>query len=114
MFVDLHRRRKEGDDWMMKTRCGSHDYAAPEMYRNSEPYDAQAVDVFALGVVLFALLSGTFPFEDVNAQMRNDYVIPYMVPQEAHPIIKGALSIDPKERPSAKEIRDNSWVQASK
>jgi MAP/microtubule affinity-regulating kinase len=35
---------------------------APELVRKSE-YDGRQVDMWALGVLLFALLSGTFPFK---------------------------------------------------
>jgi serine/threonine protein kinase len=34
---------------------------APELVRKSE-YDGRQVDMWALGVLLFALLAGAFPF----------------------------------------------------
>lgn len=47
-----------GDD--LKSQCGSPTYVAPEVLL-CKPYDAQ-VDMWALGVITFVLLTGCFPF----------------------------------------------------
>lgn len=41
---------------------GTLQYRAPEIFKG-DPYGHE-VDVWSLGVVLFVLLSGTFPFDD--------------------------------------------------
>lgn len=45
----------------LSTSCGSHCYAAPEMM-NSRSYDPEKTEVWALGVTLYAMLSGRLPF----------------------------------------------------
>lgn len=47
---------------MQSTRCGSEDYAAPELLMG-QPYDGRSTDCWALGVVLYALLEGRLPFD---------------------------------------------------
>ncbi|KAJ3333434.1 protein kinase, AMP-activated, alpha 2 catalytic subunit [Blyttiomyces sp. JEL0837] len=42
-------------------RCGSEEYAAPEVIM-SQPYDGRKTDVWAMGVILFAMLTGELPF----------------------------------------------------
>jgi serine/threonine protein kinase len=46
------------------SNCGTQNYMAPEILR-SVPYD-QAVDVWSLGVLLFYLLLGDFPFKGTH------------------------------------------------
>jgi|TARA_B110001450_G_scaffold255228_1_gene282248 serine/threonine protein kinase len=45
----------------LKIFCGTPSYMAPELVRKHE-YDGRQVDMWALGVLLFALLAGAFPF----------------------------------------------------
>ncbi|KAI9018330.1 kinase-like domain-containing protein [Hyaloraphidium curvatum] len=46
----------------LTTRCGSEEYAAPEMILGQE-YDPRGVDIWACGVILFAILTGQLPFQ---------------------------------------------------
>lgn len=45
----------------LKIFCGTPSYMAPELTQKRE-YDGKAVDMWALGVLLFVLLTGSFPF----------------------------------------------------
>ncbi|KAL5114888.1 hypothetical protein ACEQ8H_007206 [Pleosporales sp. CAS-2024a] len=47
---------------LLTTRCGSEDYAAPELLLG-QPYDGRATDAWALGVLLYALMEGRLPFD---------------------------------------------------
>ena len=53
------------DNQKQKIFCGTPSYMAPELVRKSE-YDARQVDMWALGVLLYALLAGSFPFRGSN------------------------------------------------
>lgn len=50
------------DDERLETRCGSDDYAAPELIMG-QPYDGRATDAWSLGVLLYALLESRLPFD---------------------------------------------------
>jgi len=47
------------------TCCGSPAYAAPELI-DGQTYFGAAVDVWSMGVMLYALLCGFLPFDDDN------------------------------------------------
>jgi protein-serine/threonine kinase len=46
----------------LTTRCGSTDYAAPEIMLG-QPYDGRKTDAWALGVILYCLLESRLPFD---------------------------------------------------
>jgi serine/threonine protein kinase len=52
------------DDENVNTFCGTTSYMAPEIFRK-EIYDNK-VDVWAVGVMLFRMLFGDFPFKSIN------------------------------------------------
>jgi protein-serine/threonine kinase len=61
-LTDLGLSRRVADDEKLTTRCGSDDYAAPEVIMG-QPYDGRAVDAWSLGVLLYALLEFRLPFD---------------------------------------------------
>ena len=48
------------DDSLLKSRCGSPMYAAPEIYLGI-PSRGPPLDAWSLGVLLFCMLAGAFP-----------------------------------------------------
>ncbi|KAJ3415772.1 hypothetical protein HDV05_004236 [Chytridiales sp. JEL 0842] len=46
---------------LLTARCGSEEYAAPEIVL-AQPYDGRKTDIWALGVILFAMMTGELPF----------------------------------------------------
>ncbi|KAJ5668663.1 hypothetical protein N7462_009733 [Penicillium macrosclerotiorum] len=55
---------------LLQTRCGSEDYAAPEILMG-QPYDGRSTDAWALGVLLYAIMENRLPF-DVLPGTRGD------------------------------------------
>jgi MAP/microtubule affinity-regulating kinase len=49
----------------VKIFCGTPSYMAPEIVSKTE-YSGPPADIWALGVLLFALLCGRFPFKGQN------------------------------------------------
>lgn len=54
-----------GRSKMSETYCGSYSYACPEILRG-QPYDPRHADVWASGVVLYAMVFGRLPFDDTS------------------------------------------------
>ncbi|KAL1549965.1 Calcium-dependent protein kinase 14 [Salvia divinorum] len=100
---------------------GSPYYMAPEVLkRNYGP----EVDVWSAGVILYILLCGFPPFwaetEQGVAQaiIRSDVKFkrdPWpKVSDKAKDLVKKMLNPDPKQRPTAQEVLDHSWLQNAK
>ncbi|KAI1342173.1 kinase-like protein [Xylariaceae sp. FL0016] len=61
-LTDLGLSRRVADDEKLETRCGSDDYAAPEVILG-QAYDGRAIDAWSLGVLLYALIESRLPFD---------------------------------------------------
>ena len=65
-IADFGLQKKVTENDSMKTRCGTPGYMAPEISRmfDSSAYNGKAIDIFALGVMLYVMIMASFPFED--------------------------------------------------
>jgi serine/threonine protein kinase len=106
---------------MFSRRCGSIEYCAAEILSHQKPFkpfDGFKVDVWSLGVVLYALLSATFPFDTkkkkaiLQATGRHPEVyIHFTCSEPAKDLIKKMLSIDPEKRITMKEVSNHPWMK---
>ncbi|NXQ90471.1 SNRK kinase, partial [Nyctibius grandis] len=100
----------------LTTSCGSLAYSAPEILLGDE-YDAPAVDIWSLGVILFMLVCGQPPFQEANDSetltmiMDCKYTVPPHVSKECKDLITRMLQRDPKRRASLEEIENHAWLQ---
>lgn len=105
------------DGHFLKTSCGSPNYAAPEVI-SGKLYAGPEVDVWSCGVILYALLCGTLPFDDENIPnlfkkiKGGIYTLPSHLSPGARDLIPRLLVVDPMKRMTIPEIRMHPWFQA--
>ncbi|KAF6171765.1 hypothetical protein GIB67_007286 [Kingdonia uniflora] len=105
------------DGHFLKTSCGSPNYAAPEVI-SGKLYAGSEVDVWSCGVILYALLCGTLPFDDENIPnlfkkiKGGIYTLPSHLSAGARDLIPRMLVVDPMKRMTIPEIRQHPWFLA--
>ncbi|XP_051050507.1 sperm motility kinase X-like [Phodopus roborovskii] len=98
--------------------CGTLEYCAPEIFTGVE-YDAQANDIWSMGVVLYTMVTGRFPFEaKTYSQMKEkmlhpEYSIPSMLSQSIVNLIVQLFTVDPEQRPKICDIMQHQWLKGS-
>lgn len=100
---------------------GTCRYMAPEIHEG-KAYNGKQVDVFALGVVLFILATGKFPFE---AARKSDGCYKWLIENpenffakadnqglstELKDLLVSLLAYDGNMRPSIAEIKTHPWM----
>ena len=102
------------DGNFLKTSCGSPNYAAPEVI-SGKLYAGPEVDVWSCGVILYVLLVGRLPFDDdlIPALFKKistgSYQTPPFVSSGARHIIHKMLKVNPVQRISIPDIRQDPW-----
>lgn len=108
------------DDERKKTICGTPNYIAPEILFDKENGHSFQVDLWSIGVVMYAMLFGKPPFackniDDIYKRIKiNQYSFPAdaLVSETAKSLIVRMLSSDPQDRPSIDDIADDAFFHS--
>lgn len=99
---------------LLSTWCGSPPYAAPELLLGKE-YDGTKADAWSLGVVLYILVTGGFPFPGDSidklkrAVLAGQLKIPYWVSVACSDLIRKMLTFHPSKRLSVENVMQHRW-----
>jgi len=94
---------------------GSPLYMAPEIF-SLQPHN-ERVDVWSLGICLYVMVTGTFPFvantyEDLEEKVLFDPVPVFCgVSEEFTHLLHGLLHKDPQQRLSLAQVRHHKWFK---
>ena len=104
---------------LLKTKCGSPSYAAPEIIC-CPSYDGFKTDVWCCGIILYAMLCGFLPFEgdDNTILFRNilecEPEMPDWLSISSRDLIIKILNPDPDERITLEEIKKHKFYLKGK
>jgi serine/threonine protein kinase len=119
----------EDASFLRHTQCGSLMYAAPEVLVSSADrgYDAAKADVWSLGIILYAMITGNVPFQAANAKRcarfaylaRHGFRAMMLASQSATKISDQATGLlarmldpQPAARANLAQVLDHPWLQA--
>ena len=104
---------------LLETPCGSPCYASPEML-SGDGYDGFKIDIWATGIILFAMLCGYLPFDHKDndklfkkiLQCKINY--PKNLSNDSKDLIKKILVPNPRKRISIPEIKEHPFYLKGK
>lgn len=99
------------------TVCGTPNYLAPEVLNNKSGHSFE-VDVWSLGVVLYALVVGKPPFETTEVKMTYDkikrasYTFPdhFELTENVKNLISKIFNLEPTKRPSLDQVLEHAFI----
>ncbi|XP_008843989.2 sperm motility kinase-like, partial [Nannospalax galili] len=95
---------------------GTPAYCAPELF-TAQAYDVLASDIWSMGVVLYVLLTDTFPFDaDTFSQMKRKMLnpklsIPCKLCTHIINLIGQLFTVDFRQRPTIHDIMGHQWLK---
>jgi len=109
----------ERGEMLVVTHKGSPAYLAPEVTHLNEPYDGKKADTYALGVILYTLLYGTYPIVATSLADLFDLIrkgainFPSGPTKEATDLAAKLLDKDPQTRLTPRQALRHPWLYDS-
>ena len=104
---------KEGQ--ILEEVCGTLEYMAPEVLAG-EPYDGLAGDMWSLGVVLYVLVTGQYPYIETTYDgmyrliTNTKFPIPYYLSEPCQEVIVQLMAIPPCHRMTICQLQEIEWL----
>lgn len=101
---------------LLHTTCGTPNYVAPEVLRK-QGYDGAAADVWSCGVILYVLMAGYLPFNEIDLPTlyekidAAEFSCPFWFPPEVKSLICKILNPNPKTRIQIEGIKKDPWFR---
>lgn len=115
-LADFGIARNIGGPTLYTHYIGTYGYIAPELFESSDAYTA-AVDIWALGAVVFCMCTGAPPFE------QPQHLLQYCAGMRCFPsqvlglstgfcidFILGTMHANPRQRLEMDQIMDHEWL----
>ncbi|XP_072855558.2 testis-specific serine/threonine-protein kinase 5 [Pogona vitticeps] len=99
---------------LMSTFCGSVAYTAPEILM-SKKYNGELADLWSLGVILYAMVTGKLPFKERQPHkmihvIKQGLAFRQAISPECQNLIEGLLQLKPAARLGLQQVATHRWM----
>ncbi|KAM9434979.1 tribbles homolog 1 [Clarias gariepinus] len=108
-----------GEDDSVSDTHGCPAYVSPEILSGGGSYSGKRADAWSLGVMLYTMLAGRYPFHDSDPATlfskirRGAYGLPEGLSARARCLVRSLLRREPSERLSATDVLLHPWFHRS-
>ncbi|XP_020272426.1 CBL-interacting protein kinase 8 [Asparagus officinalis] len=101
---------------LLRTTCGTPNYVAPEVLSH-KGYDGAIADIWSCGIILYVLMAGYLPFDDVDLGTlyskieKAEFSFPSWFSLGAKSLIQRILDPCPDSRIRMEEIKSDEWFR---
>lgn len=116
-IIDFGFSLKAGPDDKLSIYCGTPHYMDPDLVRKA-PYNGQAADVWACGIILYIILVGKLPFfgefeQDLFRKIQSGKftaIPPEIGDSKVRHLFKQIFEVDQSKRITAERLLGHTWL----
>ena len=104
---------------LLTSKCGSPNYVPPEIIIKNE-YNGIYIDIWCCGIILYAMVFGFLPFDDIEMEVLFNKIIKcnvqfyqkdiFNISSDCIDLIKKILKFNPKDRISLQDILKHPFI----
>jgi len=104
------------DDDVLSDKHGCPAYVSPEILKSNTRYSGRAADMWGLGVMLYTMLVGRYPFHGAEHSglfakiRRGQFNLPDSLSSRAKCLIRCLLRKDPSDRLTTEDVLVHPWL----
>jgi len=110
---------EDTEDDILSDKHGCPAYVSPEILKSNTQYSGRAADMWGLGVMLYTMLVGRYPFHGAEHSglfakiRRGQFSLPEHLSSRAKCLIRCLLKRDPEHRLTTDDVLVHPWLTGS-
>jgi len=112
-LIDFSASKPTDESGKRRTFCGTTQYVAPEVIMEAN-YPGKMADVWSLGVCLYCMVVGDYPFRDIATALQGKFKVPEEISSDCADLIEKILKVNTAERYTIDQILEHPFMKNEK